>query len=335
MLEEFGDFPLIQLRLGRTPVEAVLVLFLNLASSWRFENKKVELGYDEIYHNYLLVTLQNSKQFTGIRPLFGVGNETVGTTILKFEKAHRIRLMKPTIPTDYVDVYDIPLTPNKTFTLNRLITTASNVDKQFYSYDAGNNNMCQTFVENIVDINGLTGNIVDNATRTALKPQDARALVATLGSRSDLVKRVTDLGGQLDTWVFDRKIIWKKPVPKEFSLFGNMHVKTVDTSSAVGNEAVLQSGAHHVVIDGSTDTLIENTDDVFNAVMALEQGGEKKDEPTPRIYIIFFVLLAVAGIAAAIKLGSIFWQRRKGIRRSTPSVHLFACCREIDDSRHG
>jgi hypothetical protein len=50
MLEEFGDYPLIQLRLGRTPVEAVLVLFLNLASSGKFANKKLELGYDEIYH---------------------------------------------------------------------------------------------------------------------------------------------------------------------------------------------------------------------------------------------------------------------------------------------
>ena len=62
MLEEFGDYPLIHLRLGRTPVEAVLILFLNLASSWKFADKKIELGYDEIYHNYLLVTLQNSKQ---------------------------------------------------------------------------------------------------------------------------------------------------------------------------------------------------------------------------------------------------------------------------------
>ena len=73
-----------------------------------------------------------------------------------------------------------------------------------YIYDAADNNMCQTFVQNIVDFNGLTSNIVDNATLAALKPQNAKELIATLGRRSSIVKSVTDTGGKVDTLLFDR-----------------------------------------------------------------------------------------------------------------------------------
>lgn len=207
LLEQVGDNPVLKIQLGRTPVEAVLILFLNLVSLWKFSNKQLELGYDEIYHNYLLITIQNEKKLNVLQNIFQTSKDVIGSTIYKLEKAHRVRLTKPVFPTEFIDIYDIPLTSNKLFTLNRLITIASNIDKHFYTYDAANNNMCQTFVENIVDINGLTPNIIDNATRIALKPQDAKALIATLGSRSDVVKRITDLGGKLDKWVFDRKIV--------------------------------------------------------------------------------------------------------------------------------
>ena len=176
ILEKVGDNPVLKIQLGRTPVEAVLILLLNLVSLWKFTDKQLELGYDEIYHNYLLITIQNEKGPNVLQQMFGTAKDSIGSTVYKLEKAHRIRLMKPVFPIEFVDIYDIPLTSNKIFTLNRLITTASNIDKHFYTYDAGNNNMCQTFVENIVDINGLTSNIIDNTTRIALKPQDAKAL---------------------------------------------------------------------------------------------------------------------------------------------------------------
>ncbi|CAF4691826.1 unnamed protein product, partial [Rotaria magnacalcarata] len=56
--------------------------------------------------------------------------------------------------------------------------------------------MCQTFVENIIDINGLMPNIVDQATLDALKPIDSKALISTLGSRANIVKTATDLGAK-------------------------------------------------------------------------------------------------------------------------------------------
>ncbi|CAF3422355.1 unnamed protein product [Rotaria sp. Silwood1] len=318
ILEQVGDNPVVKIQLGRTPVEAVLILFLNILSSWKFANKKIELGYDEIYHNYLLITIQNEKKLNVLQRMVEASKRTVGSIVYKLEKAHRVRLMKPVFPTEFVDVFDIPLTPNKTFTLNRLITTASNIDKHFYTYDAANNNMCQTFVENIVDINGLTSNIIENTTRIALKPQDAKALVATLGSRSDIVKHITDLGGTVDKWIFDHKIKWKKPLVKEFVLIGNMHVKakndiTNSNTDNITNSTIVdiqRSSDNTTVINGMTDTVIENADDAFNAVVALEED-EKKEKRNQLIIIIFSVLLVILLCVGAIIFIFFIWQNRK------------------------
>jgi hypothetical protein len=312
ILEQVGDNHVLKIQLGRTPVEAVLLLFLNLVSLGKFTNKQLELGYDEIYHNYLLITIQNDKGPNVLQKMFGTTKDVVSSTVYKLEKAHRVRLTKPVFPTEFVDIYDIPLTPNKIFTLNRLITTASNIDKHFYTYDAGNNNMCQTFVENIVDINGLTANIIDNTTRIALKPQDARALIATLGSRSDIVKHVTDLGGKLDKWVFDHKIVWKKPMIKEFALVGNMHVKTVDDVADNNIDEILKSSADTVVINGMTDTIVENVDDVFNAAVALEED-DKKTKRNQMIITIVGIIVFIILIGTAAVIIFFIWKRRKGL----------------------
>ncbi|CAF3027412.1 unnamed protein product [Rotaria sp. Silwood2] len=312
ILEQVGDHPVLKIQLGRTPVEAVLLLFLNILSSWKFANKQIELGYDEIYHNYLLITIQNEKKLNILQTMVESSKNTVGSTVYKLEKAHRVRLMKPVFPTEFVDIYNIPLTPNKTFTLNRLITTASNIDKHFYTYDAANNNMCQTFVENIVDINGLTLNIVDNTTRIALKPQDAKALVATLGSRRDIVKRITDLGGTLDKWVFDHKIKWKKPPVKEFVLIGNMHVKAKNDFTNNNTDNIQRSNVDTIVVNGMTDTIIENVDDAFNAVVALEED-EKKSKQNQLTIIISSILFVILLSVGAATVTFFIWYKKKSM----------------------
>ena len=303
ILEKVGDQSIMKIQLGRTPVQALLIGFLNLLSGGNFASKKIELGYDEIYHNYLLITIQKSQGLSTLQQMTTNGNDQVPQQVFKLEKAHRVRLMDPAYPDDFVDVYDIPLTAEKSFTLNRLITVASNVDKHFFSYDAANNNMCQTFVENIVDINGLTGNIVDEVTRRALKPQDAKTLVATLGSRSDIVRRVTNLGGTLDKLIYDRQIVWKKPLQKEFNVVGNMHVKTIDHENHNLTKEVQPTGFKSFVVDGTSETILENTDEIYQAAVALENVDSKKQ--AMRTWIILgMALLVLAGAAF------LFWRKR-------------------------
>ncbi|CAF1189081.1 unnamed protein product [Rotaria sordida] len=240
LLEKVGDELILKIQLGRTPVQDFPLKILNFLSDSRFTNKQLELGYDEIYHNYLLITIKNSHGPHILQHMLGnAGQNATASTILKLEKAQRIALKYPIIPNELIDVYDIPLTPNKPLTLNRLISAASNVDKNFFKYDAGENNMCQTFVENIIDINGLTPNIVDQETLNALKPIDAKALISTLGSRANIVKMATDWGARLDKLVFDRKIKWKISQPKQFVPFGEASVTDSKSTDAIYT-AILQ-----------------------------------------------------------------------------------------------
>ncbi|CAF2901990.1 unnamed protein product [Rotaria sp. Silwood2] len=236
LLEKVGDELILKIQLGRTPVQGFHIKILDCLSLSKFTNKQLELGYDEIYHNYLLITIKNSHGPHVLQHMLGNATQyATASTVLKLEKSQRIALKYPTIPDEFIDVYDIPLTPNKPLTLNRLISAASNVDKNFYRYDASTNNMCQTFVEDIIDINGLMPNIVDQATLNALKPIDAKALISTLGSRSYIVKAMTDLSAKSDRLVFDHKIKWKKSQPKEFVLLPNANVTDWESINAIYN----------------------------------------------------------------------------------------------------
>lgn len=216
LLEKFGDEPILKIQLGRTPVQDFPLQLLDFLSHSRFSDKKLELGYDELYHNYLLITIKDSNAPTVVQHMFGSKVQSVTPSIIfKLEKAQRIALIHPPKPEEFVDIYDIPLTPDRPLTLNRLLSTASNFDEDFYIYDAAENNMCQTFVENIIQINGLMNNITDKATLDAIKPIDAKTLIATLGNRSNIVKMATDCRAKLDKLLFDRKIVLKKSKSKQ------------------------------------------------------------------------------------------------------------------------
>ncbi|CAF3619367.1 unnamed protein product [Rotaria sp. Silwood1] len=212
---------------------------LNLLSHSKFTDKQLELGYDEIYHNYLLITVKNSYGPYVLQYMVGnVSQNTTATTILKLEKKLRISLKCRILPDELIDVYDIPLTSNKPLTLNRLLSVASNVDKNFYTFDVGANNTCQTFIENIIDINGLMPNIVDQATLNALIPIDTKALISSLGSRANIVKIATNLGAKLEKLVLDHKLKWKKSQPKEFVLMRNVNVTDSESINAIYNAAL-------------------------------------------------------------------------------------------------
>ncbi|CAF4091270.1 unnamed protein product [Rotaria sordida] len=236
LLEKVGDELILKIQLGRTPIQGFPIKILDCLSHSKFTNKQLELGYDEIYHNYLLITIKNSHGPYVLQHMLGnVSQNAIASTVLKLEKTERIALKYPTILDELIDVYDIPLTSNKPLTLNQLISTASNVDKNFYRYDVGENNMCQTFVENIIDINGLMPNIVDQATFNALKPINAKALISTLGSRSNIVKIATDLSAKSDKLIYDHKIKWKKSQTKEFVLLSDANVTDSESINAIYN----------------------------------------------------------------------------------------------------
>jgi hypothetical protein len=145
----------------------------------------------------------------------------------------------------------------------------------------------------------------------ALKPQDAKALVATLGKRSDVVKRITDLGGKLDKLVFDHKIKWKKPVNKEFALFGHMHIKPANDTANDNTDELLRSTDDAVIVNGTTNIVVENGDEIFNAVVALEEEEKEKERKKKMIIIVGIILAILLFVSTAAAIAFCFWRKRK------------------------
>ncbi|CAF3084943.1 unnamed protein product [Rotaria sp. Silwood2] len=238
LLEEIGDEPILEIQLGRRPVKDLAIKILNFLSHSKFADKQYELGYDEIYHNYLLITVQNNHGFNVVQNIVRNAPEnTNGKTVLVLEKSFRIGLRDPVIPDEMIDLYDILLPPNKSLTLNQLITTTLYAEKDFFVYDAGENNTCQTFVKSVLESNGLMPNIVDEATLEALEPIDSKTLVATLDDLSGLVKLTTDIAAKLHRLLSDRKIKLKskKRKAKQFISLSNANIISSETTIAMYN----------------------------------------------------------------------------------------------------
>ncbi|CAF5229698.1 unnamed protein product, partial [Rotaria magnacalcarata] len=109
ILEAVGHERILKIQLGRTPVQEFPLKLLDLLSDSKFTDKQLELGYDELYHNYLLITIENSRGPNVLQHLLeGVGRNTTACTVFKLEKAQRIALKYPMLPDEVIDVYDIP-----------------------------------------------------------------------------------------------------------------------------------------------------------------------------------------------------------------------------------
>jgi hypothetical protein len=140
LLAENQDAKIVKLEAGIVPVQKPLTSFLNWISGGRFEKKREQLGYNDVNHAYLIVTLDNGHSY-------------------RLEKNHVVEMF------DYNPVHD----KNKRFDLHlssepALSTFLSNGERyqestkaakkrgNFWQYDPQNNN-CQYFVDDLVQGN--------------------------------------------------------------------------------------------------------------------------------------------------------------------------------------
>ncbi|CAF1138521.1 unnamed protein product [Rotaria sp. Silwood1] len=105
LLEQVGDELILKIQLGRRPVKDLALKILNFLSDSKFTDKQIELGYHEIYHNYLLITIQNNHGLHVLQHILGnAPQNTTGRTVLILEKSMRIGLRYPTIPDEMIDL---------------------------------------------------------------------------------------------------------------------------------------------------------------------------------------------------------------------------------------
>lgn len=177
ILTRYGDAPILGALVGRHPIAKTLSTIINWITLGNLEKNARRLGYDQIYHLYLLLRIQTQD----------------GIKILKLHKEEvpSIELLSQTT----FDQLKQPMhegftiaTPN--ITLGEWVQrTERHMGDRFIPYDSINNN-CQTFVVGMLEAN----DIKLNQAQKSWIVQDAWSLISKNSLFKDLFKRFTTLG---------------------------------------------------------------------------------------------------------------------------------------------
>jgi hypothetical protein len=164
----------VSVQLGRKPIVPVIHKALDAISFGAFSRRQKQLNYDKVYHNYLLVTLDDGKTY-------------------KMEKNETI-LHTPAKASDFKNqMWDIPL-KGKALNLKDMVATASaGNESRFYKYRANSDN-CQRFTRDMIEKNGLLPE--DNS--DAMSVQDAKSLVSAVPFGETVTNAITDAASVAD-----------------------------------------------------------------------------------------------------------------------------------------
>ncbi len=130
------DKKVISVEVGKTPVLKPVQKFLDVLSGGKYEKKKKELGYDDLYHTFLVVTLEDGRKYK-IEKNSSVEVHDWKPQAGKFAK---IPMKEPVELDKFLEKgeYYFKNHPKK-----------SERGENFWSYDKTNNN-CQYFVDDII-----------------------------------------------------------------------------------------------------------------------------------------------------------------------------------------
>lgn len=168
-LEKNGDNIIKKMWVCRSPIKSGIEKVANWLTNGNYEENKAKLGYDKMYHLFLLMELDNGKTF-------------------RIEKNEVLNVQKTNDKGQ--DNIEIPI--NKEITINSLFENGekSHKPKNFYAYDSINNN-CQMFVESLLK----GSHLLTNELKSFIL-QDVDKLVPKVVQK--LAKGATDLAGVID-----------------------------------------------------------------------------------------------------------------------------------------
>ena len=184
-VDQEGNKEIKSIQVGEQPVVKPVQQLLNTLSLGQYNKKKKQLGYKDVHHRYLVVTLADGKTY-------------------KIEKNHVVEA-KPAKASD--GQHNIPLKDQK-LNIRNLLDNAKTENPKLYSYDAEKNN-CQHFVNTIVKKSNLTP--TDHKVQKAIEPQNSKELMSVIPRPlRGLPKLATDLAGTADAIIHGGKVNRKK-----------------------------------------------------------------------------------------------------------------------------
>jgi len=209
-LKKVGDMPIVSAEVLRSPVQSIVQDALNAVSLGSFKKEMKEKPYDDIYHLFLIVTLENGKK---------VSIEKNAIITIMFAKDRKGERMPVSVPSG--------LTINKA-----LEKTEQAMGDLFATYSAKNNN-CQDFILAFLKSNGMGDEKV-----YAFVKQD----VGSLFGKSDFLRKftntVTDIGAKVSTLI-EGEGVTKSPVNKMNAWI--QHVKDVAAKKGISYREALRS----------------------------------------------------------------------------------------------
>jgi hypothetical protein len=173
-MKQYGDFPVIQLRIMRTPIMKILNTVINVISLGKWNDLLKKHGYDDLFHLALVATVQTPTEQKQI----------------VIEKNEVINVSTKFTVNDKTETLEVPLNGIQT-TVNKMLADGLQkvgVDKWFLYHPLNNN--CQSFISYILQTLGL----YNMQTRTFLY-QSMEAIKQELPSYvKSTMKAVTDIG---------------------------------------------------------------------------------------------------------------------------------------------
>jgi hypothetical protein len=168
LVNNYGQQTIQSIVVGRTPINSTIKNILNLISLGKFDENQRKLGYDDVFHLFMIITLAGGHKF-------------------KFEKNHDVTVASPTLG-EGAETRNVPI--NKGITLRDFVQNGT-TDKSIFHYSRDSRN-CQHFVSTLLRNSGLLNNDLSNFIN-----QNAAKLVASLPITNTIGHAVTDLAQKL------------------------------------------------------------------------------------------------------------------------------------------
>lgn len=172
LMAKHGNAKVIGLQVARSPVQKIISSILNAISGGQLEENRRKLNYDEIYHLFLIVHLDDGYSF-------------------KIERNETVQISSPNVSN--AEILEVPV--NSDITLNQLIENGANGKSNFWNYNPVTSN-CQQFVTDL-----LSGSRLLSGEASSFINQNAVALLEGSPVTRKIAEVVGDLGSRLNTLI--------------------------------------------------------------------------------------------------------------------------------------
>jgi uncharacterized protein YifE (UPF0438 family) len=217
LLEQYGNMPIQNIVLKRTPIHSMINSLLNFLSGNKFDEVKVKQNIDKYYHLAMIVTVSDGKY----------------SKTIVVEKNERINISLKYDNQSDTQSIDIPVT--KQITLNELLNNAvsSYGKSRIFIYDGLKAN-CSIFIDDLLKASGLSNGqsnefLSQNNTLKALEdelPDTTKTIMKGLTDIANVASKHIN-GGSLEDGFVLHAIKISNTIPKDEQI---KHVQSISKS---------------------------------------------------------------------------------------------------------